>query len=451
MNAEDVPVQRGSPRHSSWVVLLAVLVVVVLGGWYATTRIKEARKTRQKVLPDGSKIEVLGTTVGNATFTTEKPWQATLRRVAPRLAKWLPNPVSGSCSSSSNSITVYLRLTGLTGTAAKPWNSYRSEDPDGVAYPSGAGYCTFGSAPGTLVYGLILRAYPRRLPEFPLRFLDRDGKSMFLLKVHNPVRGPFPVWEPAPLPQTHTNGPVALTLKGLRDHPPPYRRIEPTWHMVSTDPNWADGRPRKVTFFDATGNEGPFLSSREPAWKLRALVYREKPEAFAPDERFLLANVAVPRPGKYVALDQSATCDGVFLTALVLAGAGELFITNGVAGTMIPPGPGIRSSSHSTSSGNFGRIESYSSDKPFLVLQTPNLQPDDELQYTVTEETGRRVELQSTGGYNTGPAGRVYTPKLVVPPEATALNIEIRVSRPLAFEFFIDPADVKSNTATTRD
>src|SRR6185436_4431741 len=142
-----------------------------------------------------------------------------------------------------NSVTVYVRATDHSGAPINslPWASYQTEDDASFRFTPDGGYCSFGSGTNSLVYGLGLRAYPRRQPTFLLHFLDGNGAVMASLHVPNPLSGPFPIWRPGRLPQTQTNGPVVLTLAGLQESGRTnWRGVKPEWQLTSTNPAWME-------------------------------------------------------------------------------------------------------------------------------------------------------------------------------------------------------------------
>jgi len=217
--------------------------------------------------------------------------------------------------------------TGV-GLGTEPWQSYLTEDDTGFRYPRGHDLCGFAGMP-YMVLGLPLEAFPRRQPDFLLRLLDRAGVAIATLRVPNPVRGPFPSWEPQVLPHTQTNGPVILKLTGMREIANrELRSVRPEWNLRSSDPAWKHASARVMGLADATGNEGNWLSFTEPAWKVQALVYREREADSSAEEPFILTNLVIPKPGSFAAIDQVAERNGVSLSVKVLAGAGQFWLTN---------------------------------------------------------------------------------------------------------------------------
>jgi len=417
-----------------------VLAIVALGVWM----LSGANNRRFATFPDGNTVEFLGTTVGSATFTTEKKWQSIARRILPaRFQSWIPVGITSGCGTSSNSVTVHLRLANAAGGAGTPtlWQSYVAEDDSGFRYPGGGGYCSSSDAFGHTTYGLTLSAYPRRQREFLFDFLDSKGAVIASLRVPNPVRGPFPEWRASPLPQTQTNGPVGLTLENweeIEEGQWHYPRLK--FHLQATDPAWTEARERYSTLVDSTGNEGSFLSRREKVWKLKTSVFRERLQDFTTNEQVSLTNIGLPMAGNFVAIDQSAERAGVGIKVLALAGTGTFEISNGIARFMLPTSSGA--GSRSTSSWGTNTTEFWGIGAPTLMVEAKNMQLDDDLQFHVRDDTGRELKVASYGydGMNSG--ARMYKPSFTPSDGAKFVTVEIMVNRPLRFEFLVNPADV---------
>lgn len=427
---------------------IPIIVLIVFAAVLAAVIISTSQSASEGglMLPGGVRAEYLGTTIGNATFSTELAWHRWLRKVLPRKwAGWIPQATTANCSSGTNSVTVYLRLTAPAGAMiwSTPWQGYRTEDDTGFRYPREGGGCSTGGGAGEQLQGVVLRSYPRRQSSFWLDLLDQTNGVMTRLRVPNPVRGPFPDWQPLPLPQVLTNGPVTLTLEGLgQTGREPWRYIRPKWNLTATDPAWREARVRYSSLADATGNTGQWLSPREPAWLVRARVYREHFEDFAEAEQMVVTNLAMPADGEFVAIDQSAELAGVRVTALVLAGSGTFMVTNGVSRAMLPPTN--RGSDYSVSSFGNMVVEAWRGDQPFLLLEVRNAQPEDEIFIGVLDEQGRSVKLERDGGWSGGRSGvQYYRRDFERPENMQSLNLTIVVSRPLEFEFLVKPADLQ--------
>jgi hypothetical protein len=188
------------------------------------------------------------------------------------------------------------------------------------------------------------------------------------------------------------------------------------------------------------GNEGQWLSPREKAWKVRALVFREQLQDFAPEEYVVLTNVAIPEAGKCIPFGQPEKRAGVSLTIHAIAGAGTIANTNGAGWQMLTNAPG--SVGHSTSSDGKTTIETWGSRAPFVLLEVKNVQSKDEIEFKLHDDLGREIELDASRGYNGTSNGRLYLRAFTPPAAAKSLNLEVIVNRPLQFDFMVNPADV---------
>jgi len=250
-------------------VVLAIGSVAALFVWFASTLASGVVH-----LPDGSTLKLIGVTVGLAPHTTEKSWHRFAKKILPaRLQRWLPVPSTGTCAGSSNSITVYFEHAGpaVLGVTPYPWHKIAAADDQGFRFPSESGGCNSGGL-GKVFRRIVVRAYPRRQRDFDLLLLGPKDEIVVRVRILNPNHGPFPEWIPERLPITRTNGPIVVTLEGLREEisSGDVRRIHPHWRLQSSDPRWQRAGPVDFPrFVDATGNEGRFLSPKERCWKMK--------------------------------------------------------------------------------------------------------------------------------------------------------------------------------------
>lgn len=405
-------------------------------------------------LPDGKIVEFLGTTIGNQTFTTEKSWHKTARRLLPsRFLRWLPPVSSATCSSGTNGITVFFQVTDPSGAriAGTPWQSYRAEDVTGFLYNPGGGYCSFGGGASSQLYGLSLNAHPRRDPSFRFNFIGADDAVLGTLMIPNPVTGPFETWVPAPLPQKATNGPVVVTLEALQHYDSRrWESVGSKWKLDSSDPNWKRAKLRSSTLLDATGNDAQWISPREPAWKLRTIIHRDRDDDFQSEERWLLSDIPVPSTNQFTAVDQSTNVLGVTVAALLISSPGKLYITNGTFRGLDVTMP--VSGGHSSSWDGISRIESWGGDKPFLLLETRNQSDGDEIRINVFDDRGIKLNTAANHTENRGSSNgiRTYTTRFAIPSDARSLSLEVIVNRPLVFEFMVNPKDVQPARSSSK-
>ena len=341
-----------------WSYLAILLVGGVIAIALALAHYKKLQAARWITLPDGSRVEVVGATLGNAPFNSEKPWERFARRHLPAAwTGWIPPAVTGGDwgDLGSNCLTVFLLVKSPSATVATTydWRGITPEDENGLLYWDGQARSSYSGPPGYTVQELIFSSYPRRQKKFLLRFADSKGVEIATWLVPNPASGSFPQWQPLPLPQNQTNGSVTLTLDRLEERlielsgqrpysggSNYYHEIVARTHVTTTELGWAGAHMNDISFSDATGNQGQNISRREPAWKARVLLSRDGLGAFGPNEKLVIANLAIPAPGSYLALDQSTNLAGVGLNVRFLAGAGELTLSNDNSVFMKAPQPG---------------------------------------------------------------------------------------------------------------
>ena len=420
--------------------VLIVSVIVIAVALFSLLVIRS--EPRIVTLPDGTRVEFLGTTVGRQTFTTEKRWHKLAKRILPmRFQNWIPSTTTGILSSGTNSITVFLRVSDPTGGRVNsvPWRGYRVEDSTGFAYQRENGFSSFGRSSEIICF--ILRAFPRRESEFRLILLGVTNSEMVAFTVPNPIQSPFPEWKPLPLPQTQTNAAVALTLESIREGgSATYRSLSPKWNLRSLAPNWDSAKVKQYTFLDATGNEGYWLSPREPAWMVHAKVHRQASEHFSAEEKVVFTNLTLPTNGSFTSVNTVETRLGVKLNFYALANAARFYVTNGLQYGSNPfteaDGDGSWSSSGNT------RIESWASSNLFTVLEATGYLEDDEIRLRLLDEQGGELSFRGREGYDGTDRGRMY--KLQFPPPAgvKTVSLEVIVSRPLHFHFIVNPKDV---------
>ncbi|MDB6065864.1 MAG: hypothetical protein JWR26_2072 [Pedosphaera sp.] len=431
--------RRPHRRLRTLFILLGFLVAFITLIWFWPPTAKP-----RVTLPDGSVVELLGTSVRDELFTTEKPWQVKARSWLPWFfQRWLPAFESGRVHSGSNSISVWVRASAPPSGKPQSWSTVLAEDDAGFCYPVSNSKSESQGALGGTICGLALPSHPRRQPDFLLHFLDTNGVTVGSIRVPNPVKGPFPEWRPLALPQTQTHGPVTLTLSALESHPnDSVPHNVPQCLLTSADPAWANARVSLLNgFLDATGNTGQFLSPREPAWKLRALVYRERPQDFSSSERMSLTNLAIPTPGKFVSIDKTNICAGVALKVLVLAGAGQLVITNGGSRSM----SAAAGSGHSVFYSNgYPAAETWNNETPFLLVEARNVMPGDLIDFSLIDENGTDVRARDISP-EIQPNGAIVYKTSFIPSDsdyAKSLTLQVIVKRPLQFEFLVNPADI---------
>ncbi len=460
MSEKPQPIRSHTFERTVLAILMVLLIAAAVGVSVMVAHFRRIQAANRLTLPNGAQVEILGAAMGDTPFTIEKPWQKFARQYLPgRLKRLVPAGIAADRWSGldSNSVSVFLRVSAAPPPAGFfPWGSGDPEDAAGFLYlNSGAG----SMSPGTwsnAVCRLVFMSYPRRQKDFLLRFANNVGAAVGALRVPNPSSGPFPQWHPMPLPQTRTNGPVALTLVGLQEqlmavgtrpdlgglkHWP---EIVPLTEVVSGDPKWTDARANSVTFRDATGNTGR-LSPREPAWKACISVYRNSSTSFGPDEKLVITNLPIPAPGSFMTLNQGTNLGGVGVNVRFLAGAGELTLRSNTFVSMKPL-PSSLSKGYDGGGGDGRTTEWWESSRPNLWVETTNAQPDEQIEVFVHYDAGNdpyseQNHYRSYGNKYRNPS--IYKVPFKPPPEAKSFTVTVLISRPLPFEFMINPADIQ--------
>ncbi len=290
-------------------------------------------------LADGTRLRLVGVSVGTNEFTTERPWSRAARQILPRrFQERLPRSTHGACYS-TNGIAIWLEdlAPGSRTNVVRKWGSVETVSRNGDVLTS-------QDAPGHYSGGgrcqpVFLSKFPRRQKSFLLRLYDQKGQLAGELTVVNPCRGPFPQWKAETPPVTKTNGDLTATFKGwkrLLEESPPGRTnqnlkadFEFKWAGAPTT-EWELGPCR---LDDATGNSVgglcPELPLSEPVWRLHGWFERRREAVFAPDEHFVFTNLNVLSAGSFTNLNLATNLQGVGLWILWWSGPATLTLSNG--------------------------------------------------------------------------------------------------------------------------
>ena len=245
------------------------------------------------------------------------------------------------------------------------------------------------------------------------------------------------------MPITRTTGPVTLTLLSLRESgSPQWHYVTPEWRLDTTDPRWSGTKPSSVQFSDATGNDGSLLSPMEPAWSLHTVLHRERPEQFTAAERLVFTNVVLPQAGEFVPHQQAADVVGCTVRVVGTGGPGRLSLTNGLTWGF---DPSLASSggSGSTSDGKT-QVEYWTTSASFVFVEVTHLQSTDEVRLVAHDERGRNVSINANNGSHYRQNSLVRMDTIQPSADARSLTIEVFISRPLAFDFMIDPKEIQA-------
>ncbi|HEX5222777.1 MAG TPA: hypothetical protein VFZ59_24690 [Verrucomicrobiae bacterium] len=419
------------------VILIAALVLAVIVGLVLVAR----RKSTDKVVmfPGGVEVGVVGVFPGGKTVSSDKPWTAALRKVLPAgLHGKLPPVTSITCSSDrTNQLMVFFELT------SSPWEWIQAVDENGFAYPRSGGSCSSSLGNGQTLYGVPLESFPRRQKTFRVNFLDTEFRVLAQMRVANP----FPVppleqpWQAQALPIVQTNGELALTLISAREETNRWgSHLRPEWKQQAFGRQWEDARVAYHRVADPTGNEGGFLSPNEKVWQIKTSVHRTRLDHFAADEKMSVTNVTIPAPAQMTPLNTAAYCAGVKVVVEGLCGPGTLHVTNGVHRGMTSNTNGYSSTSMSGAT----TVESLAIKRTAFLVEVTGMSPGDELVVGLKDGEGRAVKAMKLDYRYRSSGVRIYQVSGLDPIDPSqSLSLELAISRPKEFVFYISPRDIQ--------
>ncbi len=153
--------------------------------------------------------------------------------------------------------------------------------------------------PGYISFSLL----PRRQLTLTIRILA--GEQTRLLKIKSPLAGrKYPIWQPAPLPQSQRVAEIEMTMRGWESYGD--GTAENNLCFLALIDIRVDGQLRNDWFTsypsteDATGNSGPRLPLSESAWKISVTTVRSPDHPLVLAQSDTLADVPIPGPGKLV-------------------------------------------------------------------------------------------------------------------------------------------------------
>ncbi len=418
---------------SSLVACVAIAVTVAIRLW-------QREESRTAKLPDGSVVTLVATSIGMqpCRYSSDSVLQRWARKVLPpQLQKYLPPSTSGSLSlgpsgSTNHLVIVFLRKVS-TGAGGKTfWDRMDALDDDGFIYSNESGSTSSGDA-----VGCFLRAFPRRQKTFELRMFKQD-RLVATFRVDNPIQGPFPKWEPEPVPNTKTNGPLTARLSGVKvetnwQHRPYWK---PNVTVNALDETWRGHLDESTWITDPTGNTCSFLSPREAVWKVNVLCSRSPDAPFHSNEIWIVPNIVLPAPAALTELHLTHQIDGIPFEVPVICGAGTLLVTNGYHFGVAPE---LRNYAGGWSQGGEGtnRFEQWSSDCPMILIRCRDM-ANVPIVIRFRDERGQLIQAEDTPyGDLTTASGRDYIKRLKKT-DAKKIQLEIAVNRPRQFEFLVD-------------
>ena len=232
----------------------------------------------------------------------------------------------------------------------------------------------------------------------------------------------------------------------------------PEWRSTSALPDWNGLDVRVLGLHDATDNEGHWLSQREPAWKLRAVVHRNVAAQFSPDEKASVVGAIVPATNEFNESTLSKRVGDATVLIRGFGGPGVLILSNG----MILRGLAVTNGGLSSAAmhrrferfGSNGEGERFTSDKPFFLVEVSGLDEHDEIRLRLVDDSNRSISLEGAMNFPgfQGPPEyehrfrpspqRLYFRRFQLPPNARSVSLDVAVSRALPFEFIFDPREM---------
>jgi len=449
-------------KRKSALVLALVLVLTVAALFLLAPG--PAMPARKKIpLPDGNIVTVEKVTFSFGTqhdFSFDDSTLARFARKLPRfLRRYFPSQGRMSWNTASNSLVLWFTMVdGKTGAPLDFHGLLAAEVVDEHGCSSAAqSYGSMKSGTNPSIYPTTFTQFPRRQAAFRVRLQSRTAsnvdrnKPVAEFEVPNPVRGPFPVWEPEPLPAARTNADLVFVLKNAGNPVPGPDWSRPLIDILRGGLPARDWERDALYVTEATGNRGqsPFCTN-EAAWKLEVEFLRNVKAAFLPTEMFTVTNLTVPAGGVAVLLTNTFSLQGKQLEMRALAGSGHFVYSNTVVTIAEPPVAGQGESIH-TSTTYQGATPIHRLDvrraEPHVALVVPPLAAGERLLVRARSVDGVAQRLLP------GPSSTGMRHKLVPGPSSGGLSLftlsgftnaepfdlDVIVHRPRRAEFLVKP------------
>jgi hypothetical protein len=292
--------------------------------------------------------------------------------------------------------------------------------------------CTFiatqcgGDNDGTVTNGYCVgwftfEAFPRHERSFRLQFPDNSGTNLCKFTVANPAPPPKEAsdWMVNPLPITNHDGDVSFILSSLTiktnyvnseairyGNPcqiaPAFEATEhgePSHEWEAVDQDLWD---RSGNFASELSGDSRFLCPQEKAWKLVVRFFGSEKSSSASNSVWTLHGLKVPAAGEFINLNATKEVQGVMLTAISLAGAGNFTYSNNVPVRASPP---VDVHQNNTFRNSYsGTTSSYylTANTPHIAMLIPRMSDDQRLTFRATDDRGREFYAQewAWGGYH---------------------------------------------------
>lgn len=352
------------PRKGCVKIILLLCIIVLLAGgavvWWMT-RQPERMASAPIVLPDGTRVSVVGTSYGTnhvlgngfARLASRAPdeVQDMLRKL------FGPRAVAQSAFTTPTPTLVVWLDYGKSTTAAMPGPGSSYQVYLGTKDGSASGPDQFFFSGAGTFSQLQFSAFSRRERVLSLNIYSRDSQGKLKLRgstqMLNPLaRTNYPQWQPEPLPVTRRTGDVEATLVGFAIGRGSFTQYggPPRAYAIGLDTNESynlGGAICRILFqslsdtnetwrvdhfelSDATGNVAPSSSmnwgafeagvygfspvlwTNEAAWKLRCEIKRTA--GFASNEVFTFKNAPLGEMNQTNILAWSTNVNGITLT-----------------------------------------------------------------------------------------------------------------------------------------
>ena len=301
-------------------VLLAVAVLLLIG----SALLLRTHRPQTVLLPDGAELTLEAVTYGKEhRHWSGSAWQ----RLLGPLVSMLPPGFRGSglLTYSSTNDTICFWLRERTPFATNAHRSFYVVDEHSRNALGSSWSTTSSSSPTNLVRGYAFHSFPRRGGKILLHEYEWDQNwnqrsRLAEFTTPNPARGPFPVWQPRPLPLTSTNGDLEFTLTQFKNgvsarHANPTRAtnahdaaVLASFRVAQRGQPLTNWQPVGIEARDATGNQAGNTSwsqstkdgeetmtyqsglwPGEPAWRLRVEFSRRS--GYTPGELWTVRGI----------------------------------------------------------------------------------------------------------------------------------------------------------------
>jgi hypothetical protein len=468
---------------------VSLVLLAALLAWFAAVRIYGPLGAARPLseyecrMPDGSILRIEALTTGATGFTYTPPADG----LRARLFGASPQVIRGSPSNPDDIVVWMSRRDARTGEPLDfDWwaenvvvDAAGSEVSDADAdLPSLTSFAEDGQSTRYVPPPLLadhagernwllcspLPAFRPRGTRLELKVKNTAGDVVATFDVPHPAPRPFPEWTAKPLPQTFTDGDLAVTVTGIRTG------VDggAYWARPDTVFRW-QGRPTTdwelsaVRFASPLGTalnsestsllrsgtaanratSGDSSLLRERTWQLSLTCVRNEEAAFTADERGRLEEIAVPAADKAERVDRSLAANGCDFVIVAAGGSG----TSSVALHAPRFGilPGVRSargvspfdqhaSLHVTASRTgAGEQVAVRAPFPWLLVDRSGIAADKTARVRVRDAQGRDVPTHEE-------CVEKHLSVLFLKPEsgAKSLTLDVTVQKHVVFEALVE-------------